>query len=89
METTFQNYLHLTRSIRIMAQTRFPANYHVNRVIESDYQSHIEDAQLFTVWRNGLPFKCSWNELTALEKWHQRQAETRAAHVVMFNIYPF
>jgi hypothetical protein len=59
----------------------------INRVIEDDYQAHVEDTPLFWVFRYGRPYHLTWNELTATERQQQIAAQERAAYNVTFNIY--
>lgn len=66
-----------------------PITNTINRVIESDYMTHVEDTRLFFVFRNGRSMKHSWNELTATEKRQQCEAEERAACVAMNSIYSY
>jgi hypothetical protein len=78
---TFENLLHPTRSKNSMTQTTLT----INRVIESDLLTHIEDTKLYWTTRNGHQVKRFWNELSATEKQQQREAEARAAYNDLFN----
>lgn len=54
---------------------------------ESDVQAHIEDTPLYWTWRNGQPQRRTWNELTATERDQQIEAQRRAEHCTLFQIY--
>lgn len=75
MSNVARNLLHIPRTA--------PVAY----IVEPDLLQHIEDEQLYWVYRNGQHIQLTWNELTEMEREHQREAQHRAEQCILFHIY--